>query len=379
MSKIIYLDHASSTPVFLEVLKSYTKLLNEHYANANALHDAGLKLHSMLEESRQSCAKQLGVDASCLTYTSGATEANNLILKGLAFQYQSRGKHLICSAIEHDSVLECMLDLERYFGFECTLLPVDEAGQINELDLKNALRKDTILVSIMSVNNETGVILDVEKLAYIVHQNSTALFHTDAVQALAKHPLNFKCFDAVSLSAHKINGLKGSGLIYLRSGLKVTPLISGAHVDSSIKSGTPNALSDLMFAKTLRLALIKNQLNEKHINTLNHYLRLRLSEIEGCEINSPIEMCSPYILNISVLDLPSQVMLNILSREGIYASAAASCSDRSYKPSHVLKAMGKSAENLKGVIRLSLSADNSVADIDQLIEVMKKGIKDYAR
>ncbi len=377
--KELYFDDASSSPVFPEVLNTYTKLLNEHYANADALHPAGLKISKMLEDSKSSLAKQLEVDKSTLTFVSGATLANNILIKGLAYQFKDRGKHIITSSVEHASVLECFKDLEKYDAYQLTILDVNEDGQIDDDTLINALRADTILVSIMAVNNETGVILPVEHYADLVHQHSKAYFHTDAVQALSKYEIDYKKIDAASFTAHKIHGLKGSALIYLKEGILIHPILSGGHLDHGMVAGTPNALAHILFAKTLRLASDEHQKSINHVKHLNQYLRARLSELDQVVINSPENQCSPYILNFSILDLPSQVMLNILGDHHIYASAAATCSDKTFKASHVLVAMKKCGNVLKGVIRISLSSKHSIEDINRLIEVIEKGRQNYAR
>lgn len=379
MLKDLYLDYASSTPIFPEVLKTYTDLLSNHYANSSALHDAGLKVSKMLEESRLACANLLNVKASTLTFTSGATQSNNIFIKGIAYHYQNRGKHIITSVIEHASVLECFKDLEKYDGFECTYLAVDYQGRINPDDLLKALREDTILVSIMTVNNETGGHLDTQNYAQLVHQHSKAFFHTDAVQALAKVEFDLSHYDAASFSAHKINGLKGSGLLYIREGISLRHLLSGGHYENGQVPGTVNALSHIVFAKTLRLALNDYRLKHQQVQKVHDYLRMSLNQLDNIVINSPQTHCSAYILNFSILDLPSQVMLNFLSKHHIYASAAATCSDKSFKASHVLSAMGKSDIELKTVIRISLSNMNTLEDIDRLIQTLKEGIHKYAR
>lgn len=374
-----YLDFASSTPVYPEVLTSYSQLLPLYYANSNALHLAGLNVAKMLEESRLSCAKQLNVNVKSLSFVSGATLANNVILKGIAKQYSNRGKHIITSAIEHASVLEVMKDLEKYDGFDLTILNVNENGIIEDTTLLNALREDTILVSIMAVNNEIGTILPVEHYAKCVHENSKAFFHTDAVQALAKHDIDLNQVDAASFTAHKIHGLKGSGLIYLKPSIQLFPLISGGHSANERVPGTPDACAHILFAKTLRLAKEEAIKSKAKLHELNSYLREQLLTIDSIVINSPSTSVSDYIVNFSCLDLPSQVLLNILSEKGIYASAAATCSDQSFKPSHVLMAMKKDEACLKGVIRISLSASISKEDIDRLITTIRNGIKEYAR
>ena len=217
----IYFDHASSTPVHPEIIKNLSELTLVHYANSESLHEAGLTIQTMIRKSREAIASLLGVLASEITFTSGATEANNILIKGIAFAYQHKGKHLITTSVEHSSVLESFQDLEKFFGFEVTYLPVDQDGRIRVGDLEKSLRKDTTLVSIMAVNNETGTIMPIQECAKIVHSNSQAIFHVDGVQALTKIDLDLSSIDCISFSAHKINGVKGSGLFVKKKNVQI--------------------------------------------------------------------------------------------------------------------------------------------------------------
>ena len=378
MLNLIYLDFASSTPIHPEVLKTVTEMMPIHYANAESLHQAGLTIHTMMEESRVSLSKALKVDASTLYFTSGATEANNLLIKGIALANQSRGKHLITSQVEHASVLESFRDLETNFGFEVTYLPVNQKGYVEPSILEENLRADTSLVSLMAVNNETGAIFETQLYARLIHEKTNAFFHVDAVQALAKIEFTLEGIDAASFSAHKIQGVKGSGLMYLKEGIRFQPLITGGQQEKGYRPGTANAIGHIVFAKTLRLALELHHAKESEIRRINTYCRSCLAELESIKINSDRDG-SPYILNISSLNLPSQVMLNHLSQKGICISAAATCSSRSFKPSHVLTAMHLNEHELEGVLRLSFGYTTTQSDIDAFIDAFKDGVKRYGK
>ena len=372
----IYFDHASSTPVHPEIIKNLSELTLVHYANSESLHEAGLTIQTMIRKSREAIASLLGVLASEITFTSGATEANNILIKGIAFAYQHKGKHLITTSVEHSSVLESFQDLEKFFGFEVTYLPVDQDGRIRVGDLEKSLRKDTTLVSIMAVNNETGTIMPIQECAKIVHSNSQAIFHVDGVQALTKIDLDLRSIDCISFSAHKINGVKGSGLFVKKKNVQIHPLITGGSQEDGLRPGTPNAIHHILFAKTLRLAL--NQ-NKDRVRSIKSYLIDELSQIDGIVINSPLEGCSNYILNISCLKVPSQIMLSWLNQNKIYVSAMATCLNRDAQPSHVLEAMGFEGNRLNGVIRISIGYTNTMEEAKTLISVIKEGIVKHGR
>lgn len=372
----IYFDHASSTPVHPEIIKNLSELTLVHYANSESLHEAGLTIQTMIRKSREAIASLLGVLASEITFTSGATEANNILIKGIAFAYQHKGKHLITTSVEHSSVLESFQDLEKFFGFEVTYLPVDQDGRIRVGDLEKSLRKDTTLVSIMAVNNETGTIMPIQECAKIVHSNSQAIFHVDGVQALTKIDLDFRSIDCISFSAHKINGVKGSGLFVKKKNVQIHPLITGGSQEDGLRPGTPNAIHHILLAKTLRLALSQNK---DRVRSIKSYLIDELSQIDGIVINSPLEGCSNYILNISCLKVPSQIMLSWLNQNKIYVSAMATCLNRDAQPSHVLEAMGFEGNRLNGVIRISIGYTNTMEEAKTLISVIKEGIVKHGR
>ncbi len=375
----IYFDHASSTPVHPEVLKGLSELSPIYYANSESLHEAGLIIQTMIRKSREAIASLLKINVNDLYFTSGATESNNILVKGIAFAYQNKGKHIITTSVEHSSILDSFLDLKSFFGFDVTFLPVNTEGRISLEDLKAALRPDTTLVSIMAVNNEIGTIMSIKECAKIIHENSHAIFHVDAVQALTKIDLDLSYIDCASFSAHKINGVKGSGLFYKKNHVLCHPIITGGQQEHGLRPGTPNAIHHILFAKTLRLAIQNHDQNEAKVIAIKKYLIQSLNQIEQVVINSPSECCSNYILNISCLNVPSQIMLSWLSQHKIYVSAMSTCLNRDIHPSHVLTAMGFDGDRLNGVIRISIGYTNTMEQAQKLVSVLKEGIQMHGR
>lgn len=373
---MIYFDYASTTPLSAEVLKTYTYVLENYYANSDSLHDAGLKVNELMEQSRDQIASLLKVKSDDLIFTSGASESNNTFIKGVAFANQHKGKHLITSKVEHSSVNECMKELEEVFGFEVTYLDVNEQGIVEPELLKKALRKDTILVSIMALNNEVGAIFPIQEYAKIVHENSLALFHSDCTQILGKYPIPLKELDGASFSAHKIFGCKGSGLLYRKSHLKLVPLINGGQQEKGARGGTSNAPCNIVLAKTLRLSLESMTKHTAYVTRLNQQLRKELGEMEEIEINSPVS-ASPYILNFSCKCMTSEILLNALNEHEIYVSAQSTCSSRTRRPSRVLQAMGYDEKKANRSIRVSFSHLNNETEIKLFIQTLKEIMNEY--
>lgn len=373
----IYFDHVSSTPVHPEVLKTQTELYPIHYANGEALHDAGRTIADMVEKSRESIAGMLGVKPDMITYTSGATESNNAIIKGIAFANADKGRHLITTSVEHSSVLESFKQLEDEFGFEVTYLGVDQDGRISPDELKASLRADTTLVSIMHVNNEIGTIMPVELCSKIIKDNSNAYFHVDEVQAIGKIPFDLSFVDAASMSAHKINGVKGSGLMIVKPRVRILSLITGGQQEFGRRGGTANAINNILFAKTLRLSLGEFDSHLKQVKLLNEHLRSSLLSIPNVIINSPSHDVSPFIINFSVTTLTSEVLLNWFNAHKICVSAQSTCNSKMKHASITLSAMHLSAERLNGSIRIGISASNTIEEADRFIEVLKEGLTKY--
>lgn len=373
----IYFDHVSSTPVHPEVYKTQSELTPIHYANSEALHDAGHRIAEMVEKSRESIAQLLRVKPEWVIFTSGATESNNAIIKGIAFANHAKGKHLITTSVEHSSVLESFRQLENDFGFEVTYLSVNDEGRISPQELQSALRPDTTLVSIMAVNNEIGTIMPIKECSDIIRKHSTAYFHVDEVQAIGKIPFDFSLVDAVSLSAHKINGVKGSGLMIVKPHVRIISLITGGQQENGRRGGTANAINNILFAKTLRLALEGYASHRQHVEALNAALRKALLDISEVVINSPQNEVSPYILNFSVLTLTSEVLLNWFNSQNIYVSAQSTCNSKMKHASITLSAMHLDEKRLNGSIRLGIASTNTQEEADRFITVLKEGLKAY--
>ncbi len=373
----IYFDHVSSTPVHPEVLKTQAELYPIHYANGEALHDAGRTIAEMVEKSRESIAILLGVNPDMITFTSGATESNNAIIKGIAFANVDKGRHLITTSVEHSSVLESFKQLEDEFGFEVTYLGVDQDGRISPDELKASLRSDTTLVSIMHVNNEIGTIMPIELCAKIIRDNSKAYFHVDEVQAIGKIPFDLKIVDAASMSAHKINGVKGSGLMIVKPKVKILSLITGGQQEFGRRGGTANAINNILFAKTLRLSLAEFDSHLKQVKHLNEYIRKALMQIPKVIINSPVNEVSLFIINFSVTSLTSEVLLNWFNAHHIYVSAQSTCNSKTKHASITLSAMHLSEERLNGSIRIGISASNTIEEADYFLDVLKEGLVKY--
>jgi len=373
----IYFDHVSSTPVHPDLITMFSQYTSLHYANSDALHDLGTRIDAMQNKSRESLAQLLGVLSEELYFTSGATESNNTLIKGIAFAYQHKSKHIITSKVEHSSVSASFLWLEQFCGFEVSWLEVDQDGRVTLEEVSKVLRPDTSLVSIMYVNNEVGTIMPIDAIADYIHQNSRALFHVDLVQAVAKVPFSLAKIDAASLSAHKIHGFKGSGLIYKRKNIVCESLIHGGQQEHGLRGGTQNAVTNILWAKTLRLALEEYQAHHLDVKNMNDYLRQELSKMDAIIINSPTKDVSAYILNFSCLSISSEVLLNFFNQEHIYVSAQSTCSSKTKTYSKTLSAMGVSQERLNGSIRIGLSSMNTLEECVQFISTLQEGLKKY--
>lgn len=366
----MYLDHAATTPIRKEILDSYYELLNDQFANPSSLHRLGQESARLLSKARAQIASFFHRVEEEVIFTSGATEANNLAIKGYCLRYQNRGKHCITTKIEHPSVLRAFEQLEQ-FGFTCTYLDVDENGKVRLEDLKKAMQNDTILVSIMAVNNEVGAINDIESIAKIVHSYPKANFHSDTTQAIGKVNLNYDVIDMFVLSAHKLNGLKGSGALIKRKSIEFLPLASGGGQEFGFRSGTNDFPKEVMLAKTLRLLFQDERKNQAHVKELFLHLYDALSKIKGIRINSTKDG-SPYILNFSLLEKRASVVVEALSNDNIMVSTISACSSKKTAHSVVLEAMGRTKQEYQNSIRVSFGHENTIEEIDLLIKKLQE-------
>lgn len=368
----IYLDNSATTRPYKEVIETMISFLSEDFQNPSAAYRDGLNIERKIKKAREDIAKTLGARADEIIFTSGGTESNNQIIKGVARYNRARKKHIITSQIEHPSVLNSFYDLERE-GFDITVLGVDKNGKIDIDELRAALREDTCLVSMMHVNNEIGVIADIKEISKAIKSfNKDIIFHVDAVQSYGK--LRFTVdelgIDALSASGHKIHGPKGIGLLYVRKGVEFSPLISGGGQERGLRSGTENVAGIMGLSKAVEILF--DGLDEK-IENMKKYrdtLRERIEdEIEGVRVNSFDDgVC--HILNVSFLGIKGEVLLHFLENDGISVSTGSACSAK--KPgSRVLKALKLDEDVLEGAVRFSISEDNDFDEIDVVVDRIK--------
>ncbi len=372
---MVYFDNTSTTKVADEVLDTYDQVLRKYYVNSEAIYPSGMEVHNLMEKSRSQIARLLNVLPKEIIFTSGGSEANNLAIKGTALKRAEIGKHIITSAVEHSSVINSCRWLEKYFGFEITYLPVTPNGSIDPAELRKAMRPDTILVSLMLVNNESGAINPLDEIRETVKKHHNCYLHVDCVQALGKQDIDLKDVDLASFSAHKINGLKGSGFLVAKQHVQLAELISGGQQENHLRGGTANSPANIVLAKTVRLALEKRQQQGDKIRELHDYLYQQLKMIDKVVINSP-ENGTPYLINFSALTVTSQVMMNALAQRGFEVSAQSTC-DSNDAFSKVIAAMYDEPDRLKGTIRISLGYEHTREDIDALLRAIREVIEAY--
>jgi cysteine desulfurase len=377
----IYLDTAASTPVADEVIEEMLPYLKERYGNPSSIHKFGRETARAINLARKRVAEMIGASSPReITFTSGGTEANNLALKGTAIHVQSKmpkKNMIITSSIEHDAVLEPCKDLEDR-GFVTMHLPVTGEGFVRPSELKNVISDNVALVSIMYANNEVGTIQPIKELVEITHQ-AGALFHTDAVQAAGKLPLNVKNLgvDMMSLSSHKINGPKGVGALYIRSNLKILPIIHGGGQEWYLRSGTENVPGIVGFGKACELANKRMRHYQEHVAGLRNYVVERvLKEIPRSRLNGLRTERIANNAHFTFFGVNGEDLIIKLDENGIAASTGSACSVKKQKQSHVLKAMGFSYEEITGSLRLSLGMHNTKDEVDRAVNVLSSVIEE---
>lgn len=370
----IYLDHAATTPVAPEVFKAMEPYLTQFYGNPSSIYSIAQKAAMAVSEAREKVAALIGADDEReIIFTSGGTEADNLAIKGAAMALQNKGKHIITSKIEHHAVLHTCEYLEKYLGFDITYLDVDDEGFVSPESVAEAIREDTILVTIMMANNEIGTIEPIKEIGEIVEKHDI-YFHTDAVQAVGQIPVdvNELKVDLLSLSAHKFNGPKGVGALYIRKGTRIVPQISGGAQERKRRAGTENVPGIVGLGKAAEIAGEKLESKAEEVSRLRDKLIQGIEEkIDEVVLNGPrgkdrlpnnVNFCFRYVEGESIL-------LN-LDMLGIAASSGSACTSGSLDPSHVLLAIGRPHETAHGSLRLTLGLDNTEEDIDYLLEVL---------
>ena len=370
---MIYLDNSATTKPCPQAVEAMTKALTVGWANPSALYSFGIDTAHQLRDARTAVAKAMGAEPDRVFFTSGGTEADNWAVFGTVKRMGKRGKHIITTAIEHHAILNCMADLEAK-GFEVTYLQPDALGNISLASLKEAIRKDTILVSIMMVNNEAGSVMPIEKMAKLTHRMAPdAFFHTDAVQGFLKVPFNAKTLgaDLISVSSHKIHGPKGAGALYISPRLKSFPaLMLGGGQESGYRSGTEGtpAIFGFAAASAAGAATFKEDISREKV--LIAGLVEKLSALPGVVINGAHK--APHILSLAIPGVPTQNSINILQDAQICVSAGSACA-KGHR-SHVMEAMKVAPEVIDGSFRVSISRDTTQDELDRLVEVIQRDI-----
>ena len=363
-NKFIYLDNAATTIPSKEVVALYNEIELNHFGNSGSHHKIGFDALTYLNKARESILNSFGAKGYKVYFVSCSTEANNLAIKGFARRYSSRGKHLITSNIEHPSVLESFKQLEKE-GFEVTYLPVNSEGIITPESLEAAMRKDTILVSIMGTNNELGSVNPIKELAKVVHKNPKAVFHVDTTQDVGKTKMDYNDADMFVVSGHKIHGLKGSGALIAKEGIAFESVLSGGDQEGGFRGGTVS----VALACSLALA-IKKCFPLKNIQEKRDFLVENLRKIPGISLNSG-EKCSTYITNFSLTDKKAAVVVEALSNKGIYVSSVSACHSKREMPSYVITAIGKGDKFAHNSIRVSLTNENTIEEIEVFVKELK--------
>ena len=375
----IYLDHAATTPMHPRVIEKITSTMTDHFGNPSSIHSYGRDARQLVDEARIGIAQSIGAKETEIIFASGGTEADNYAIFGVAEANSEKGKHIITTAIEHHAVLRACQQLEKR-GFEVTYLPVDESGVISLEDFKQSLRDDTILVTIMYGNNEVGAIQPIAEIGELLVDHQ-AIFHTDAVQAYGIESINVTELkvDLLSVSAHKLNGPKGMGFLYARSGVKFSPRLFGGEQERKRRAGTENVPSVTGFLEAVKIAQAERDARREKYSQLKETLitALKTKQIEF-EINGNLETSLPHVLNLSFPGTHVEAMLVNLDLAGIAVSSGSACTAGTIDPSHVLVAMfGEESDKLKNSIRFSFGYTNTVEQMEKTAEEIAKIVQRF--
>ncbi|WP_371068770.1 cysteine desulfurase family protein [Sediminibacillus sp. JSM 1682029] len=375
---MIYLDNSATTKPYQEVIDSFTQVSEKYYGNPSSIHRTGAAAERLLWRARQQAAELLDVKEEEIVFTSGGTEGNNTAIKGIALAHQKRGRHIITSCIEHPSVLEACRGLEG-LGFSVTYLPVNHQGLVDPAAVEAAITEETILISIMHVNNELGTIQPVEEIGKIAKQYPKLHFHVDHVQGFGKVPLPLtnSGIDLCTISGHKIHGLKGTGLLYAKKGTHLFPLMHGGGQEQSIRSGTENLAGTVSLVKALRLILEEQQKGKQHLLDMKERLWSCLDKTKQVSINSPAGH-APHIINISVPGFKPEVLIHALSEKGYYISTKSACSSKNEDVSAVLAACGMPESKSSSALRISLSYHNQQREIEGFCKALGETLHQFS-
>lgn len=373
---MVYFDNAASTKPLQKAVYEMSELMINNYVNPASMSKLGMEVENIIISSRKAISTYISCDPCEIYFTSGGTESNNWAIIGTVSGYHRNGKHIITTNIEHPAILLPFQNLEEA-GFEVTYLAVDDKGYINLNELKESIRQDTILVSVMLINNEVGTIQKIDEIGKLVKEkNSSTIFHVDGVQAFGKYKINVlkSKIDMLTISGHKFHAPKGTGILYLKKGLKVKPFMYGGGHQLGMRAGTENA------AGAAAIAIAAQEAYE-NLNEYNGYVK-NIKKVLWEGINNTItetylngeniEEASPYLLNITFKGIRSEVLLHALEEKGIYVSSGSACNSKKKNHSHVLEAMGLEEENIKGAIRFSFSRFNTLEEVNYCVKVLNE-------
>ncbi|SDJ65989.1 cysteine desulfurase family protein [Salimicrobium halophilum] len=369
---MIYLDNSATTHPFSGVLDTFRQTSERYFANPSSIHPLGGEAERLLEASRERVSSILGGQEGRVIFTSGGTESNNLAIKGTAFMHMSRGKHLITTRVEHPSVLETFESLES-FGFEITYVDVDEYGHVAPADVHASIREDTILVSIMSVNNEIGSIQPLKEIGDILRSYPKIYFHVDHVQGQGKIDLSLQeaGVDLCSVSGHKIHGLKGTGVLYKKDNVRLFPLNHGGGQEQGIRAGTENLPGIVAFTKALRMIDEEKLRKKSELMELHDHLYDSLEELNGVVVNSP-KHGAFHIINFSMPGYKPEAIIHALAKREVYISTKSACSSKEPDRSAVLEACRAKEEIATSALRISLSYETTKEELDTFLEILKE-------
>ena len=364
---MIYLDYSATTPVNEEVIETYAKVCKEYIGNPNSLHKLGVKAKQLIDASSEQIAKILGIKPSEIIYTSGASEANNLAIKGVCEKYSNRGKHIITTELEHSSIIAPLNYLQNN-GWDVDFVKLDSNGQVDLDDLDRLMRDDTVLVTIASVNSEVGVKQDLKAISDVIRTNPKTIFHSDVTQLIGKDKIDFSMLDLASISGQKFYGMKGIGALIKKEGLVIEPLIHGGKSTTVFRSGTPATPLIVSLSKALRLAYDNYEEKYNKVVELNKYLIDKLSKLD-VSINSN-SYSLPHIVNVSIKNIKPETMQHALEEYDIFISTQTACSKGEY--SKAVYAVTRDKEKATHSIRISLSYLTTYEELDKFIEVFTK-------
>lgn len=385
MFRRVYLDNSATTPIDREVVDAMLPFLTEKFGNASSIHFFGQEARAAVDRARYKIAEIINARQNEIVFTSGGTEANNLAIRGLVEANEKYGKHIITSEIEHSAVKEVCEDLEKR-GYEVTYLPVYEDGIVRIEDVKNAIRKDTILISVMTANNEIGTIQPIAEIGKIVkgirEGGKKIWFHTDAVQAIGKMKIDVEEFgcDLLSISAHKIYAPKGVGALYVRRGVRLHSQNIGGHQERERRGGTESVPLIIAFSQACQSAQKNLDKNTKHLQVLRDKFENGVAErVDDFIFNGNREKRLPNISNISFYHIEGEGLLINLDMQGIAVSTGSACSSGSLEPSPVIRALGRGDELARGAIRFSFGKENTLEDVEYVLEILPKAVENLRR